>query len=361
MLIPKPSFLFLLILAILILPLAGCDELPPSSDTSSAGSEGNPTDLDTWFRVYFTDPTSPTAKSYRGGPDTKLANAIEEARVSVDAAIFDLNLWSVRDALIQAFRRGVSVRIVIESDNLDEPEIQDLQEAGIPILGDRREGLMHNKFVVIDRSQVWTGSMNFTTSDGYMNDNDLLQVRSVRLAEDYITEFNEMFKDDLFGPDIRSVTPYPELVIEGVPLEVYFSPDDGVAGHLVELIQTAQQSIYFMAFSFTSDVLAEAILERANEGVTVAGVMEESQVESNSGSDYERFRLAGLDIRLDGNPRNMHHKVILIDGNTVVVGSYNFSNSAENINDENVLVFHDARIAGQFMTEFERVFAIGHR
>ena len=361
MLKTKPSFLFLLILAVLTPALAGCDELLPSSLTPSASSEDNTTDLDSWFRVYFTDPTSPTAESYRGGPDTRLATAIDEARVSVDAAIYDLNLWSVRDALINAFRRGVSVRIVIESDNLDEPEIQDLQEAGISILGDRREGLMHNKFVVIDRSQVWTGSMNFTTSDGYMNDNDLLQVRSVRLAEDYTTEFNEMFKDDLFGPDIRSVTPYPELVVEGVPLEVYFSPDDGVAGHLIELIQAAQQSIYFMAFSFTSDALTEAILERAKDGVTVAGVMEETQVESNSGSDYERFRQAGLDIRLDGNPRNMHHKVILIDGNTVVVGSYNFSNSAENINDENVLVFHDARIAGQFETEFERVFAGGHR
>jgi phosphatidylserine/phosphatidylglycerophosphate/cardiolipin synthase-like enzyme len=68
-----------------------------------------------------------------------------------------------------------------------------------------------------------------------------------------------------------------------------------------------------------------------------------------------------LDIRLDGNSRNMHHKVILIDGYTVVVGSYNFSNSAENTNDENVLVFHDERIASQFMREFERVFSDGHR
>lgn len=357
----KAPFLFLLILALLMLLLSGCEENLEPNRTPSASPESTSADLGAWFSVYFTDPKSPTADSFRGGPDAKLVTAIGQARVSVDAAIYDLNLWSLRDALIKAFRRGVAVRVVIESDNLDEPEIQDLQGAGIPILGDRREGLMHNKFVIIDRSEVWTGSMNFTTTDGYLNDNNLLQVRSVRLAENYITEFNEMFQDDLFGLDTRAATPYPEFVVEGVLLEVYFSPDDGVAGHLIDLIQAAEESLYFMAFSFTSDELANAILERAQNGVIVAGVMEESQVESNSGSDYGRFRQAGLDVRLDGNPRNMHHKVILIDGKTVVTGSYNFSESAERRNDENVLVLHDPQIAAQFMAEFERVFADGHR
>jgi phosphatidylserine/phosphatidylglycerophosphate/cardiolipin synthase-like enzyme len=355
----KTLLLSLLISPLLLLFLSSCDESLPSHSTPVV--ESSAVNLDAWFNIYFTDPKSPSAKSFRGGADTKLAAAIEGARLSVDMAILDLNLWSLRDALIDAYRRGVKVRVVTESDYLDEPEIQDLLEAGIPVLGDRREGTMHNKFVVVDRSEVWTGSMNFTTTDGYLNDNNLLQVRSVRLAEDYTTEFNEMFEDDLFGPDVRLATPYPELSVEGVPIEVYFSPDDGVLKHLLELVQSAQESLYFMAFSFTSDELANAILERAQNGVVVAGVMEESQVESNVGSDYDRFRQAGLDVRLDGNPRNMHHKVILIDSSVVVVGSYNFSNSAETRNDENMLVFHDRRIAAQMMAEFERVFADGHR
>jgi phosphatidylserine/phosphatidylglycerophosphate/cardiolipin synthase-like enzyme len=62
--------------------------------------------------------------------------------------------------LIDAHRRGVTVRLVTESDNMDVSEIQELREVGIPILGDRREGRMHNKFVVIDRQEVWTGSLN---------------------------------------------------------------------------------------------------------------------------------------------------------------------------------------------------------
>jgi phosphatidylserine/phosphatidylglycerophosphate/cardiolipin synthase-like enzyme len=342
------------VIVLVLLASTGCQQrtatLPPPGTTTPAA-----------FSIYFTDPKKPTADSYRGGPDTDLAKAIEQARLSVDIAIYDLNLWSIRDALLKAYRRGVAVRVITESDNLDEAEIQDLKNAGIPVLGDRRGGLMHNKYVVIDRSEIWTGSMNFTTTDGYLNNNNLLRIRSSRLAEDYTVEFNEMFQDDLFGPDVRAATPYPEVTIDGIPVAVYFSPDDGAQAHLVELLNGAQRSIYFLAFSWTSDDLTNAVLERAQNGVVVAGVMEESQVQSNIGSDYDRFQQAGLDVRLDGNSRNMHHKVIIIDEKIVVTGSYNFTNSAEEFNDENVLVLHDPGLAAQFLIEFQQIYADGHR
>jgi len=58
-----------------------------------------------WYTIYFTDPSNSIASSYRGGIDENLAAAIDQARVSVDVAIYDLNLWSIRDALIRAHRR----------------------------------------------------------------------------------------------------------------------------------------------------------------------------------------------------------------------------------------------------------------
>jgi phosphatidylserine/phosphatidylglycerophosphate/cardiolipin synthase-like enzyme len=127
--------------------------LPISSEAVNA-------DLSDNFAAYFSDPENPVSSSYRGGPDEALADAIRDARVSVDMAIHFLDLWSIRDALIDAHRRGVTVRLVTESDYIDVPEIQELRAAGIPVLGDRREGRMHNKFVVIDRQEVWTGSLN---------------------------------------------------------------------------------------------------------------------------------------------------------------------------------------------------------
>jgi phosphatidylserine/phosphatidylglycerophosphate/cardiolipin synthase-like enzyme len=309
-----------------------------------------------WSTLYFTNPDDPRAGSYRGGPDEALASAIEQAHLSVDIAAHQLNLWSIRDALLAAARRGVSVRIVVESDFMDEPEIGQLKEAGIPLLGDRRESIMHNKFVILDRLEVWTGSLNFTISDVYRNNNNLIRMRSSQVAENYTAEFNEMFEQDLFGDKTLPQTPHPSVMIGGTSVEVYFSPDDGTAAEIIRQIQAAEESIYFLAFSFTSDDIAGALLEKAAEGVTVAGVFEASQVGSNVGGEFEQMRLAGLDVRLDGNPRNMHHKVLIIDEETVITGSYNFSTNAEKRNDENTLVIHNIAIADQFMAEFERIY-----
>lgn len=309
-----------------------------------------------WYTVYFTDPNGPNAKTLRGGPDLALAQAIQSARLSVDAAIFDLNLWSVRDALIAAHRAGVTVRLVVDSDNLDEPEIREIIEAGIPVLGDRQEPLMHNKFVVIDSQEVWTGSMNFTITDAYKNDNNMVRVRATRLAENYTAEFEEMFVQDLFGPAWRANTPNPSITVEGIQVETLFSPDDGAADRIEALIGQAEESVFFLAYSFTSDELASALQERIRAGVQVSGVMEASQVASNVGGEYSRLLEAGADVRLDGNSANMHHKVMIIDEQIVITGSYNFSANAEDRNDENVLIFHDPQIAGQFLAEFQRVY-----
>jgi phosphatidylserine/phosphatidylglycerophosphate/cardiolipin synthase-like enzyme len=324
---------------------AGMDILPPPGPTSTPSGE--------WIAVYFTDPFSGRASP---GPAEALAAAIDQARLSVDMAIYSISLTNVRDALIRAHRRGVQVRLVMESDNRDRPVPQALIEAGISVLGDRRESLMHNKFVVIDRSEVWTGSMNFTNSGAYSDHNHLLRIRSVKVAENFTREFEEMFVHDRFGPDVVADTPYPRLTVNGVPVEVYFSPDDGVARRLLELLGEARESIYFMMFSFTSDSLGEVIRQRAQAGVEVAGVMESEQIRSNIGTEFDPFRHAGLEVRKDGHSGQMHHKVVIIDRQIVVTGSYNFSNNAERRNDENVVIIFSQDLAAEFIVEFLRIF-----
>jgi phosphatidylserine/phosphatidylglycerophosphate/cardiolipin synthase-like enzyme len=310
-----------------------------------------------WFELYFTNPESPLASQKTGGPDGPLAAAIDAARLSVDVAIYSLSLNSIRDALLRAHDRGVQVRMVMESDNLDRTDPQKLKDAGIEIIGDRREGLMHDKFVVIDNSEVWMGSMNFTDSGGYTDNNNLMRIQSVKMAENYSKEFEEMFVDDKFGTDVVAETPNPRVTLDGTPIDVYFSPDDHVQASFLDLIDNAQESIYFMAFSFTSDPLGKAVRARAEDGVTVAGVMETEQVKSNIGTEFDPFQQAGLDVAMDGNPGQMHHKVMIIDQSIVIFGSYNFTNSAETRNDENLLVIYNTDIAAQFITEFQRVYA----
>jgi phosphatidylserine/phosphatidylglycerophosphate/cardiolipin synthase-like enzyme len=307
------------------------------------------------IEVFFSDPLSLVDGQYTGGPDEYLARAIQAAKVTVDVAVYSFNLWNIRDALLEANRRGVQVRMVMESDNMEDEEPQELIAAGISILGDRREGLMHNKFVIIDNLDVWTGSMNLTVSGAYYENNNLIHLRSADLAEDYLHEFDEMFVRDMFGADVVAETPHPEVMVGGTPVEVYFSPDDKVAEHLMELIKNAQESIYFMAYSFTANEIGAAIVERAQAGIKVAGVMDEGQVNSNTGTEYDPFLQAGLDVYKDGNSGLMHHKVIIIDRKIVVTGSYNFSKSAETHNDENTLVIFSPVLAGFYLAEFERV------
>ncbi len=309
-----------------------------------------------WFQLYFTDPSNPAASQRSGGPDEAIIAAIDAAHLSVDAALYSLTLRNVRQALVRAHRRGVDVRVVMESDNLDEYDPQALKDAGIPVLGDRREGLMHNKFIVIDRSEVWTGSMNMTGDGAYDDRNNVIRIRSAQAAADYEAEFNEMFVGDWFGPEYGEPTPFPQLTIDGTRLEVYFSPDDHVEAALLDLLQGAQSSIDFLAYSFTSDPLSEVIRNRAEAGVRVRGVMDADQMRTNRGTEYDRFRAAGLDVRLDGEHGLMHHKVMIIDRQVVVLGSYNFTASAEKSNDENVLVIHNPEIAARFLQEFRRVY-----
>jgi len=356
----------IIILLVLTLVLTSC-YFPPDLPTPIP-VRPEPAPATGWLEIYFTNPAATHAADYEGGPDEILAAAIDQARLSVDVAAYSLTLWNIRDALIHAHQRGVVVRMVMESDNMDIQEVQQILVAGVPVLGDQREGLMHNKFVVIDRAEVWTGSMNYTSNGAYKDNNNLVRLRSTQVAENYTAEFNEMFEDNLFGPDKLTETHNLSLTtssprstrrvkgIDGTLVEIAFSPEDGVAPLILALLQNAQESIYFLAYSFTANDLGDAIRQRAADGLTVAGVMDESQINSNQGTEYDPFQQAGLDVRRDGNAGLMHHKVIIIDRSIVITGSYNFSASAEDYNEENVVILYSADVASQYLAEFNRVY-----
>jgi phosphatidylserine/phosphatidylglycerophosphate/cardiolipin synthase-like enzyme len=367
MLTRSRTLALILSLALLLTPACNArlatDAPPPATVTPAAvTAEASPAELvlapvelrigygaqSDWLGVYFTDPFSPYVNAREGGPDARLAAAIDSARQSVDVAIYSLNLWSIRDALLRAHKRGVTVRLVIDEKDAGEDAPRRLFAAGIPVVAGTGPGLMHNQFVFIDRREVWLGSANFTLGSLYYGNNHLVRIRSQEMAANYTSEFEEMFSEGFFGPDIIRNTPSPRLTINGVDFEVYFSPDDQPADRIVELLYGAQASIVFMAFSFTSDDISQALQDRFNADVTVRGVMETDQVRTNEGTEYDTLRQLGMIVRLDGNPGDMHHKVIIIDERIVITGSYNFSRSAEERNDENVLIIHTRRWRASF-------------
>lgn len=360
---------FVYLLVLLSLLLSACGEntstVTPGADiTQTPGDEVVLIDLQAgyglrgpWFDAYVTNPDSPLAPQGTGGIDGPLVEAVNAARLSVDVAAYSVTLNSVRNALINAHRRGVRVRIVMESTNMDTSDVQRLLEAGVPIVGDNNQGLMHDKFMVIDRSEVWLGSMNFTDSGTYDDNNNMIRIRSTKVAENYSVEFKEMFEDNRFGENTLAQTPYSTVTLDGTRVDTYFSPDDGVLPVLYNLLDKAEESVYFLAFSFTSNELGGVVRQKAKDGLKVRGVMDEEQVKSNTGTEFDPFRQAGLDVRMDGIAGQMHHKVFIIDEKIVVLGSYNFSRAAEERNDENILIIYNEQIAGFLVQEFERVYA----
>jgi phosphatidylserine/phosphatidylglycerophosphate/cardiolipin synthase-like enzyme len=243
---------------------------------------------------------------------------------------------------------------VVESTNFEAPEIQDLVEAGIVVVPDTSDALMHHKFVIVDQWDVWMGSMNFTLNGAYRNDNNLVHFQSIKLARDYEREFEEMFIEGRFGQLSKRDTPFPELTIGSTDAAVYFSPDDGALAGVLSALDHADEQVLVMAYTLTADEIAERLIEQSRAGLDVRVLLEAGQVAS-TGNDFEQLRASDVDVRKDGNPYNMHHKTIIIDGQIVVTGSYNFTRSAEERNDENLLIIYDQAVAGEYLIEFTRL------
>lgn len=312
-----------------------------------------------WYEIYFTDPVCAPEEERGGGIDEIMADTIREAEVRVDVAAFDLDSEPIVNALIELEEQNIEVRIVTDEDNGSLPGINRLRRNGISVVEDKRSGLMHNKFVVIDGRYTWVGSMNMTTNGAYCNNNNMMLFDSPRLAANYTAEMDEMYNDRRFGPDSPINTPNEQLTIQGVQIENYFGPEIDIAPTIARTVARANESIFFMAFSFTDERVGEAILGRADAGVVVQGVFENAGA-NTAFSYYPPMRDAGLlnlEVRLDGNPRIMHHKVIIVDFETVIFGSFNFSESANTRNDENVLIITDPTIAAFFIEEFTAVWA----
>lgn len=315
------------------------------------------------LQAFFTTPTLAYPDNPARRPAVplleQLLRDIGSARSNIDLASFDFDLGELTNALLLAQRRGVTVRLVIDSENLVAPEASlqagRLEQAGISVQFDRREPFMHNKFAVIDGQVTWLGSWNMTANDTWRNNNNMVRVRSPQLAADYRAEFEQMLAGR-FGTAKTSATPYRQVQVGAARAEVYFAPEDGVAAYVLQQLQAAKRTISFMAFSFTSASIADALVAQHQAGLRIHGVME-AQNAQGSGAMYHRLYDSGVDVLTDGNCYIMHHKVFIIDEHLVITGSYNFTSSAEVSNDENLVIIDDATLAHVYLDEFARVYS----
>lgn len=129
-----------------------------------------------------------------------------------------------------------------------------------------------------------------------------------------------------------------------ISTQVYFSPNGGAQDAVVREINNAKKSIFVQAYSFTNQPIAKALVEAQRRGVDVFMILDKSnRTTKYSAADFtDHF---GVDTYIDDKHAIAHNKIMIIDKETVITGSYNFTKAAESSNAENLLVIRSSQLA----------------
>ncbi len=359
-------------------------------DTSWSGdflvSTSSPVQTSGAIHAYFNksvnvslDPGNPAAGDQN--LVNRLIGRITAARRSIDAAFYSLSGTpgpgtDIAQALLAARGRGVKVRVICEQDNRNTSPLNSLVAGGVPLITDAFDpvtggaGLMHNKFLVFDGRGgapesvwVWTGSWNPTDPGTNLDYQNAIEIQDQALAGAYTLEFNEMWgssgdtpqaASSRFGSRKTDNTPH-RFLVGGRPVSLYFSPSDRTTSQILRVIGTADYSLNIALLTLTRSDIAAALLARNGAGVQVHGVMDNRD---DTGSQYDVLTSQGIDIRLKQGSGLLHHKYGVFDAGhpqstpTVITGSHNWTNAAENSNNENTLILEDNALAMQYVQEF---------
>ena len=134
----------------------------------------------------------------------------------------------------------------------------------------------------------------------------------------------------------------------------YFSPGDTCLRRLCDLMRGCRDTLDICVFTIADDRLTEAILDCHARGVQVR-VVSDNDKQHDSGSDIDRLRAQGVQVRVDDAPSHMHHKFALFDGRVLANGSFNWTRSATRDNDENLVVSDDANLVRVFGLQFGKL------
>ena len=300
--------------------------------------------------------------------DDTIISYINRAEYSIDFCVYNTSNIQIVSALNNAYDRGISVRYI--HDNSATNSAVSGLNSNINRISNSSSGIMHNKYLVIDiedaqKTQLITGSVNFTYQNMFEDYNNLIIIQDNDIAQCYKDEFNEMWgstsltpnaSESKFGNAKSDNTPH-FFNVNGTDIEVYFSPTDNVTSKIESTINSADYQIEFALLYFTRSDLSSAVITKHNAGIEVKGLME--KIDEAWGSEYQTLLDNNVDVHsyLD-EPGMLHHKYLIVDPNNsssdplVLTGSHNWSTSAETKNDENTIIIHDVFVANEFLEEF---------
>ena len=135
-------------------------------------------------------------------------------------------------------------------------------------------------------------------------------------------------------------------------IQVFFSPRGGCTDAIVKELTAAKETVLVKAYSFTPAPIAKAVVDAHKRGVKVRVILDKSQrTEKYSSATF--LKNAGIPTYIDDKHAIAHNKVMVIDGATVITGSFNFTKAAEESNAENLLVIRDSGIAGEYTKNWQ--------
>ncbi|MBD6614762.1 DUF1669 domain-containing protein [Komarekiella sp. 'clone 1'] len=278
-----------------------------------------------------------------------------------------------------------------------------LHNAEIPWLDDQADGsagssLMHHKFVIVDNRIVIITSANFTLSDTFGdftnssslgNANNLLQIDSPELASLFTEEFNIMWGDGPGGkPDSRfglqKLMRSPKTITFGkTQITVQFSPtsptqpwSNSSNGLIGKTLDSATKSIDLALFVFSEQRLANILENRHQQSVQIRALIEPQfayrfysealdmmGVALSNKCKYEvdnhpwQNPITTVGVPLLAKGDLLHHKFGVIDSQTVITGSHNWSDAANSGNDETLMVIENSIVSAHYVREFARLYA----
>lgn len=355
------------------------EEIAFITESNSSGS----------IKAYFNTPVNESlakeniAQNIGNALEDTLIAYINRTQISIDFCMYNFSnsgLSDVSEALNNAHKRGVRVRVITcgstshsgADDLISEIEVLERPE-------EDDNGIMHNKFIVFDADPfqnsfsnqqnqwVCTGSTNLTYNQVNTDANHMIFIQDKSLALTYLTEFEEMWGSTSdspnpdqakFGEEKTDNTPH-ELLIGGNRVQCYFSPSDNTNQKIINAINTADHDLNVQTMLITRSDIAWAISDASKRQVEVQVLTNYSEDNTNTVNQILEDALPPQKYIFDDfAPGMLHHKMAIIDANysasdpQVITGSHNWSNNANERNDENTLVIHHSDIANQFFQQF---------
>lgn len=300
-----------------------------------------------------------------GGPDdlcNTIVGFINGTKKKLDIAVQELDCRRITDAIINARKRKVSVRLVLEASYLTLDKIRTdpyvpggqheinrflhnaILRSAINVHSDFNPKIFHQKFIVRDGSAVLTGSTNFTDTGVGKNLNHLVIVHDRKVANTYSKEFGEI-QQGHFGKLNEGHDEAPrDVVVSNLPIRIAFAPDHNPEMEIMKQMLKAKKKIDFAIFTFAqSSGIDDTMIQLSQAGLTVRGALD-SRMANQKWAATRPVKNAGATlyrVPKGGKLGKLHHKLMVIDEQLIIAGSFNYTGPATKLNDENIIIIGD--------------------